>query len=359
MLGAATRTSLRTSAPRCILRHNLSRRLVSSTPPAQRSRSWKSSAARWGLGIGGLWYYTTSSVFAEERPYAALHPQAQDDDTSNTQTVDQLADARKERRSLLRESAPIPAPLDSPSPSTSPDLSMAASSAALSASGVSPAQPQPQPTAAGSSSLSAPTEAASPEDLEDEAGEQGAFNEETGEINWDCPCLGGMAHGPCGPEFREAFGCFVYSKEEPKGVDCIDRFKGMQECFKLHPDVYGAELAEDAEEEEEAAAGAAAAAAEPAAAPATYSGTESSVSRVPDQSVSSVTPSTSLTSSAGRSSTTPPTAASSDSEGAKTQRAQAATSQVKTSTVDDSEGGKEIVPKAWRDARDADEQTAK
>jgi len=25
---------------------------------------------------------------------------------------------------------------------------------------------------------------------------EGAFNPETGEINWDCPCLGGMAQGP-------------------------------------------------------------------------------------------------------------------------------------------------------------------
>jgi intermembrane space import and assembly protein 40 len=61
--------------------------------------------------------------------------------------------------------------------------------------------------------------------LESEASQQGAFNEETGEINWDCPCLGGMAHGPCGEEFREAFSCFVYSKEEPKGVECIEKFK--------------------------------------------------------------------------------------------------------------------------------------
>ena len=34
------------------------------------------------------------------------------------------------------------------------------------------------------------------EDLAEEAGQEGAFNPETGEINWDCPCLGGMAHGP-------------------------------------------------------------------------------------------------------------------------------------------------------------------
>jgi intermembrane space import and assembly protein 40 len=61
--------------------------------------------------------------------------------------------------------------------------------------------------------------------LEDEADQQGAFNPETGEINWDCPCLGGMAHGPCGEEFKAAFSCFVYSNEEPKGVECIEKFK--------------------------------------------------------------------------------------------------------------------------------------
>jgi len=63
------------------------------------------------------------------------------------------------------------------------------------------------------------------EATEEEASQEGAFNEETGEINWDCPCLGGMAHGPCGEQFRAAFGCFVYSKEDPKGMDCIPNFK--------------------------------------------------------------------------------------------------------------------------------------
>lgn len=82
----------------------------------------------------------------------------------------------------------------------------------------------------------------SPEGLEEEADQQGAFNEETGEINWDCPCLGGMAHGPCGEQFKAAFSCFVFSKEEPKGVDCIEHFKTMQNCFRDHPDIYGSEL---------------------------------------------------------------------------------------------------------------------
>lgn len=85
--------------------------------------------------------------------------------------------------------------------------------------------------------------------MEEEAEQQGAFNEETGEINWDCPCLGGMAHGPCGEQFRAAFSCFVFSKEEPKGVECIEHFKTMQNCFREHPDIYGAELDDDEVEE--------------------------------------------------------------------------------------------------------------
>lgn len=82
-------------------------------------------------------------------------------------------------------------------------------------------------------------------ELEHEAEQQGAFNEETGEINWDCPCLGGMASGPCGEEFKTAFSCFVYSKEEPKGIECIEHFKNMQDCFRKYPEVYSDELREE------------------------------------------------------------------------------------------------------------------
>ncbi|KAI8141450.1 hypothetical protein BJV82DRAFT_483941, partial [Fennellomyces sp. T-0311] len=72
-----------------------------------------------------------------------------------------------------------------------------------------------------------------------------AYDPETGEINWDCPCLGGMAQGPCGEEFKAAFSCFVYSNAEPKGVDCVDKFRDMQNCFRQHPDVYGDEIDDD------------------------------------------------------------------------------------------------------------------
>jgi intermembrane space import and assembly protein 40 len=71
------------------------------------------------------------------------------------------------------------------------------------------------------------------------SGGSAAYNPETGEINWDCPCLGGMAHGPCGQNFREAFSCFVFSEQEPKGIDCVEKFKAMQDCFREHPEIYG------------------------------------------------------------------------------------------------------------------------
>ncbi|KAF7361818.1 PX-domain-containing protein [Mycena venus] len=102
-----------------------------------------------------------------------------------------------------------------------------------------PSEPEPAPAAVQSSA----------EEAEASGGDSGggAFNPETGEINWDCPCLGGMAHGPCGPEFREAFSCFVYSEDEPKGINCVEKFQGMQTCFREHPDVYASEIADDEE----------------------------------------------------------------------------------------------------------------
>lgn len=84
-------------------------------------------------------------------------------------------------------------------------------------------------------------------DEEEEEQGQAAFNPETGEINWDCPCLGGMADGPCGEEFKAAFSCFVYSESEPKGIDCIQKFEAMRNCFREHPEHYKEELYEDDE----------------------------------------------------------------------------------------------------------------
>ncbi|KAJ1680001.1 Oxidoreductase [Spiromyces aspiralis] len=77
-----------------------------------------------------------------------------------------------------------------------------------------------------------------------------AFDPKTGEINWDCPCLGGMAYGTCGEEFKAAFSCFVYSEAEPKGMDCVEKFKAMQDCFRAHPEEYTDELQIDDEEDD-------------------------------------------------------------------------------------------------------------
>ena len=47
-----------------------------------------------------------------------------------------------------------------------------------------------------------------------------------------------MASGPCGSQFKEAFSCFHYSKEEVKGSECIDNFRAMQECMQRYPELY-------------------------------------------------------------------------------------------------------------------------
>ncbi|KAK7420432.1 Oxidoreductase [Neonectria magnoliae] len=186
------------------------RRFTSTAAPGAKSRSWKGSAVRWGLAFGAVYYYNTSPVFADEAisrtvPAPATFP---DDDVP---TVDSVFE---EKRKQIQSKADKP--LDK--------------------------KPAPEGTKTDAQTTAVQ---GSPEALEEDAGQQGAFNPETGEINWDCPCLGGMADGPCGEDFKTAFSCFVYSEEDPKGMDCIDKFQGMQECFKKYPEIYGAELADD------------------------------------------------------------------------------------------------------------------
>ncbi|CAO1600255.1 MAG: hypothetical protein LQ349_000281 [Xanthoria aureola] len=189
------------------------RRFLSNAPPASRSRSWKSSAVRWGLAAGAIYYYNTSPYFADEPMLLEpLTPTSPADDTSLA-TLDSVAKSRNRTAtsaSSTPSSKPLPPVTDEPTPSPLSD----------------------------------------PSATESEAASEGAFNEETGEINWDCPCLGGMAHGPCGEQFRTAFSCFVFSKEDPKGMDCIPHFKGMQDCFREYPEIYGGELEDDEVEKE-------------------------------------------------------------------------------------------------------------
>ncbi|KAI1453833.1 hypothetical protein F4805DRAFT_354876 [Annulohypoxylon moriforme] len=200
------------------------RRFASTTPSADKKRSWKSAALRWSLAAGAVYWYSTSAVFAEEPLPKTIPPPPQfsDEDLPTVEAV--VAQKRREAEARLRKSPSTPEP-----------------ATATLASETSPEAPVKDVEA----QAHAPPPEGSPEALEEEADQQGAFNPETGEINWDCPCLGGMAHGPCGEEFKAAFSCFVYSKEEPKGMDCIDKFQHMQDCFRLHPEVYGDELDEE------------------------------------------------------------------------------------------------------------------
>ena len=54
-----------------------------------------------------------------------------------------------------------------------------------------------------------------------------------------------MATGPCGVEFRDAFSCFHYSEADPKGSDCYDAFKTMQDCMQQYPKVYNQSIGDD------------------------------------------------------------------------------------------------------------------
>jgi len=210
----SSRTRLASSSPR---------RFLSTAPPAQKSRSWKSAAARWGLAAAGVYYYNTSNVFAEEPEAAIKHldESIQHVQESRQPTIEAIVEDKRQREAQAEEEE-------------KKRKYLAEKTAAKDGQGGDSQE--------GEEGL---------EGLEEEADQQGAFNPETGEINWDCPCLGGMAHGPCGEEFKAAFSCFVYSNEEPKGVECIEKFKGMQDCFRLHPEMYGSELEDDEDELEE------------------------------------------------------------------------------------------------------------
>lgn len=192
------RTTLRTASRPALrtLRQHTQRRFA-STAPADKPRSWKGSALRWGLAGGAIYYYNTSSVFAEEPAAARTVTAPNSFPDSDLPTVDSVLE---EKRSQIQ------ARLEKGTPAE-----------------VKKTEVVESPKSEGVAEATSAAEGAGA--LEEEAGQEGAFNPETGEINWDCPCLGGMAHGPCGEDFKTAFSCFVFSEEEPKGMDCIEKFQ--------------------------------------------------------------------------------------------------------------------------------------
>ena len=72
-----TTTMFRSALPRVsrALPHNApaAKRFLTTAPPHKTSRSWKNSAARWTLAGGLIYYYNTSSVFAEEPVCTSSH----------------------------------------------------------------------------------------------------------------------------------------------------------------------------------------------------------------------------------------------------------------------------------------------
>ncbi|RKP36796.1 hypothetical protein BJ085DRAFT_12054, partial [Dimargaris cristalligena] len=60
-----------------------------------------------------------------------------------------------------------------------------------------------------------------------------------GEINWDCPCMQGYVHGPCGDSFRTAYSCYIEASSSEDALDgCADKFRAMQACFDDYPQFY-------------------------------------------------------------------------------------------------------------------------
>ena len=65
MIKSISRTLVRQSLPKFYVAPR-AQRFLSIAPPPQKSRSWKNSAVRWGIAVGGLYYYNNSNVFADE-----------------------------------------------------------------------------------------------------------------------------------------------------------------------------------------------------------------------------------------------------------------------------------------------------
>lgn len=73
----------------------------------------------------------------------------------------------------------------------------------------------------------------------------------SGEINWDCPCLDGLASSPCAETFKKSFTCFYYSKEEAKGSDCLPEFVAFKECMDENEDYFRKDSDEEKAEDDD------------------------------------------------------------------------------------------------------------
>ncbi|CAF2990227.1 unnamed protein product [Rotaria socialis] len=90
-----------------------------------------------------------------------------------------------------------------------------------------------------SNDLSSPSAIKLKDDEQFDPWEQHGLVLPNGSINWNCPCLGGMASGPCGLVFRRAFTCFHNSDVNSKGSECFTEFSALTQCFAKYPNLYG------------------------------------------------------------------------------------------------------------------------
>ena len=63
-----------------------------------------------------------------------------------------------------------------------------------------------------------------------------AIDPKTGEINWNCPCMGNNPTGPCGELFKKAFKCYVDNQDNPE--KCKILINTMQNCQEKYPKLY-------------------------------------------------------------------------------------------------------------------------
>ncbi|KAF4969427.1 hypothetical protein FSARC_3358 [Fusarium sarcochroum] len=209
------RTSLRSAARHLVASSSpIPARRLASTATRHGARSWQRSAVGLGFSISMVAYFNTGSVFAESLSQSNPAPALSDDDRFPTESS-----LESQKQSQESNTMPI-------------------------SKNREPIGPHKSPVNAQDTMVEDDRRA--PE--EKDTSQKGAYDPETGEFNWDCPCLGGMAHGPCGEEFKVAFRCFTLSTEEPRGIECIEKFQHMQTCFKRHPDVYGGELTDEDED---------------------------------------------------------------------------------------------------------------
>lgn len=74
----------------------------------------------------------------------------------------------------------------------------------------------------------------------------------TGNINWECPCMGENPTGICGELFKSAFRCYVkhYQNQADDGLplECITSFQRLTECQESHPQLNVTEVTPESED---------------------------------------------------------------------------------------------------------------